>query len=127
MGSTFLIFSVWLGLLFSYWCSFLLGKPASDVFACPSAFSTNCFPPFYRDLLVAWKEVDGSFSERRSSLIFASSSPHHVAAVSCMTSKCVYSFLMSESRGDPHWVEKFLPCTVSFIGPLPGGSYFSLI
>ncbi|XP_067045854.1 uncharacterized protein [Acropora muricata] len=94
---------------FSYWCSVLLGKPASDVFACPSAFSTNFFPPFYRDLLVAWKEVDGSFSERRSSLIFASSSPHHVAAVSCMTSKCVYSFLMSESRGDPHCVEKFLP------------------
>ena len=94
---------------FSYWCSVLLGKPASDVFACPSAFSTNSFPPFYRDLLVAWKEVDGSFSERRSSLIFASSSPRHVAAVSCMTSKCVYSFLMSESRGDPHCVEKFLP------------------
>ena len=69
----------------------------------------NSFPPFYHDLLVAWKEVDGSFSERRSSLIFASSSPHHVAAVSCMTSKCVYSFLMSESRGDPHCVEKFLP------------------
>ena len=53
--------------------------------------------------------MDGSFSERRSSLIFASSSPHHVAAVSCMTSKCVYFFLMSESRGDPHCVEKFLP------------------
>ena len=94
---------------FSYWCSVLLGKPASDVFACPSAFSTNSFPPFYRDLLVAWKEVDGSFSERRSSLIFNSSFPHHVAAVSCVTSKCVYSFLMSESRGDPHCVEKFLP------------------
>ena len=53
--------------------------------------------------------MDGSSSERRSSLIFASSSPHHVAAVSCMTSKCVYSFLMSESRGDPQCVEKFLP------------------
>ena len=94
---------------FSHWCSVLLGKPASDVFACPSAFSTNFFPPFYRDLLVAWKVVDGSFSECRSSLIFASSSPHHVAAVSCMTSKCIYSSLMSESRGDPHCVEKFLP------------------
>ena len=94
---------------FSYWCSVLLGKPASDVFACPSAFSTNFFPPFYRDLLVAWKKVDGFSSERRSSLISASSSPHHVSAVSCMTSQCVYSFLLSESRGDPHCVEKFLP------------------
>ena len=94
---------------FPYWCSVFLGKPASDVLACPSLFSTNSFPPFYRDFLVAWKEVDGSFFERRSSLIFASSSPHHVSAVSCKTSKCIYSFLISESRGDPDRVEKFLP------------------
>ena len=59
MGSTFLISpSGWVSFS-SYWCSVLLGKPASDVFACPSVFSTNSFPPFYRDLLVAWKEVDG--------------------------------------------------------------------
>ena len=94
---------------FSYWCSVLLGKTASDVLACPSAFSTGSFPPFYRALLAAWQEVDGSFSERRSSLIFAPLSPHHVCAVSCMTAKCVYSFLVSENRGDPHCVEKFLP------------------
>ena len=35
---------------FSYWCSVLLGKPVSDVFACRSVCSTNYFPPFYRDL-----------------------------------------------------------------------------
>ena len=53
--------------------------------------------------------MDGSFSERRSSLVFASSSPHDVGAVSRMTAKCVYSFMMSESRGDPHCVKTFLP------------------
>ena len=112
---------------FSYWCSVLLGKTASDVLACPSAFSTGSFPPFYRALLAAWQEVDGSFSERRSSLIFAPLSPHHVCAVCCMTAKCVYSFLVSENRGDPTVLRSFSPCTVSFIGPLPGDSYFSLI
>ena len=95
---------------FSYWCSVLLRKTASDVLAGPYAFSTNSFPPFYRASLAAWKEVDSSFSERRSSLlIFASSSPHHVGAVSSMTAKCVCSLLLSESRGDPHCVETFLP------------------
>ena len=31
---------------FSYWCSVLLGKTASDVLAGPSAFSTNSFASF---------------------------------------------------------------------------------
>ena len=39
----------------------VLKKTASDVLVCPSAFSTGSFPPFYRALLAAWQEMDGSF------------------------------------------------------------------
>ena len=105
---------------FSYWCSVLLRKTASDVLACPSAFSTNSFPPFHRALLAPWQKVGSSSSERRSSLIFSSSSLRHV--VSCMTAKCLYNFFMSESRGDPLCVEKFLPLYGVLFWPTPANS-----
>ena len=102
---------------FSFWCDSRFGVPALDVLSRPEAFSSKSLPPFYSALLSAWRLVGGSFSRRRSSLVIASLSPHHVAAVSSISANSVYLFLLSEDRPIPHCVDKFFPLYGSLYWP----------
>lgn len=94
---------------FSFWCSSYYDASPLEVFTDPSVFPTRVLPPFYSSLLLAWREVGGSFSDRRASLVFASLSPHHVADVKTMTARSAYLFLLFEHLSEPHCVEKFFP------------------
>ena len=79
------------------------------VLANPSAYYSGLLPPFYRALLSAWREVEGSYSQRCSSFVVGSLSPFHCCPVTEASAKHVYQFLLSESRSPPHCVEKFRP------------------
>lgn len=78
------------------------------MFSRPFAFSPRALPPFYQSLLLAWRAVDGSFSQSRAALVMASSDPHLVALTSSMTAKSAYLYLLSVNFVPPH-CEKFLP------------------
>ncbi|XP_068704186.1 uncharacterized protein [Montipora foliosa] len=97
----------WVSFL-SFWCSSRFCASVLHVLSRPDAFSPKSFPPFYCALLSAWRLVDGSFS-RRSSLVIASLSPHHVTPVSSISCKSTYLFLLFEDRPTPHCVDKFFP------------------
>lgn len=93
----------------SYWFRSLFDASCLDVFSRPFSFDPRVLPPFYRSLLLAWRAVDGGFSVSRSSLIMASSSPHHLVVAPNMSAKFCYLYLLSENLSSPHCVEKFLP------------------
>ena len=94
---------------FSYWVSVHFHTTIDAVLANPSAFHSGLLAPFYRALLSAWREVEGSYSQSCSSLVVASPSPHHCCPVAEASAKHVYQFLLSENRSPPHCVDKFRP------------------
>lgn len=61
-----------------------------------------------------WHALDGSFSQRHSTLVMASSDPHHFALVPSMSAKSAYLYLVSEIYTPLHCEAKFLPV----FGPL---------
>ena len=67
----------------------------------PSAYYSGLLPPFYRALLSAWREVEGSYSQRCSSFVVGSLSPYHCCPLTEASAKHVYQFLLSESRSPP--------------------------
>ena len=93
----------------SYWFHSLFDASCLDVFSRPFSFDPRVLPPFYRSLLLAWRAVDGGFSVSRSSLIMASSSPHHLMVAPNMSAKLCYLYLLSQNLSSPHCVKKFLP------------------
>lgn len=109
VGPILRFFSVLLGL------SFLTGVHAFlmslHFMFCPnpSLFRPGSLLLFYSGLLLAWREIEGSFSERHSSLVMGSLSPFHVTPVSSMSAKSCYQFLLSEHRSTPHCEDKFRP------------------
>ena len=94
---------------FSYWCWYYFDVSALEVLSSPSDFYAKALPPFYSVVLSAWREIEGSYCERRSSLVMASLSPHHFVVASSMSANSCYLFLLSESRSSPHCIEKFRP------------------
>lgn len=100
--------SSWTSFL-SYWCSYHFNVSVQDVLASPCSFSFKALSPFYSALLIAWKEIGGSYCQRRSSLVIASQSPYHTTSASVISAKFCYQFLLSERRPLPHCVEKFRP------------------
>ena len=87
--------------LFSYWVSVQFHAIIDVVLTNPFAFHSGLLPLFYRALLSAWREVEGSYSQRRSSFVIASLSRHHCCPVAEASAKHVYQFLVSESRSPP--------------------------
>ena len=98
----------------SFWFKTRLVASPLEVFSDPSSFALSLLPPFYKSLLIAWQELDGSFSVSRRSLVFGSLCPHFCSSVSCMTTKSCYHYLLSEHVVRPHCVFKF----ASTFGPL---------
>ena len=92
-----------------FWFFTVFNSSPVEVFSRPFAFSPRALPPFYQSLLLAWRAVDGSFSQSRAALVMASSDPHQFALASAMTAKSAYLYLLSANFVPPHCEEKFLP------------------
>jgi len=96
--------------IFSFWFSNQFLATIDAVLANPSAYYSGLLPPFYRALLSAWWEVEGSYSQRCSSFVVGSLSPYHCCPVNEASAKHVYQFLLSESRSLPtNCVENLRP------------------
>ena len=52
-----------------------LSASAMDVFSAPSSFRPGDVPPFYKSLVLAWREPGSAFSAHRSSLVFGAADP----------------------------------------------------
>ena len=87
--------------IFSFWFSNQFHATIDAVLANPSAYYSGLLLPFYRALLSAWREVEGSYSQRCPSLVVGSLSPYHCCPVTGASAKHVYQFLLSESHSPP--------------------------
>ena len=94
-------------LFFRLHCHACFGQSPWDVLSGPAPFDPGGLPPFYRDLLLAWKAVDGAFSAAKTALVIGVSSGLVSAPVSGVSTKSVYTYLLSEHCSDPHCVAKF--------------------
>ena len=98
----------WISFL-TFWCRVHFNASPLEVFSNPFSFSPRALPPFYHSLLLAWRNLGGSFSSSRNSLVYGSSSCHASSAVSNMSTKICYLYLLSENISPPHCVTKFAP------------------
>ena len=101
----------------SYWCRSYYDVTPLEFFSHPAIFPSQVLPPFYSSLLAAWREVGGSFSVRRASLVMASLSPHHFAEVETITAKSAYLYLLFEHLSAPHCEVKCFPVYGSLYWP----------
>lgn len=92
---------------FEYHTRVCFGSSLLDVLSRPSMFDPGGLPPFYRNLLLAWKAVDGGFSVVRACLTIGLSTGLVVTPVSHISTRSVYSFLLSVHLCDPHCVTNF--------------------
>ena len=67
--------------IFSFWFSNQFHATIDAVLPNPSAYYSGLLPPFYRALLSAWREVEGSYSQRCSSFVVGSLSPYRCCPV----------------------------------------------
>ena len=108
----------------SFWIDLCLSASAVDVFSAPSSFRPGDVPPFYKSLVLAWRELGGAFSAPRSSLVLGAADPHFCVPVCSMMTKSCYLSLLSETLSDPHCVEKFAPTFGPLYWPTTWGSLF---
>ena len=76
--------------IFSFWFSNQSHATIDAVLPNPSAYYSGHLPPCYRVLLSAWREVEGSYSQRCSSFVVGSLSPYHCCPVTEASAKHVY-------------------------------------
>ena len=62
-------------LFMSIWFDLCSSATPHDVFAAPLSFRLGDLPPFYKSVVVTWRELGGAFSTSRSSLVFGSADP----------------------------------------------------
>ena len=98
----------------SFWFDLCLNATHCDVFAAPYSFRLGDLTPFYKSVVVAWRELGGPFSASCSSLVVGSADPLFCVPVSSMTTRSCYLYLFSERIAEPPCVEKFAPS----LGPL---------
>ena len=98
----------WVHFLYFYFWD-CLGASPLDVLSRPSDFTLRSLPPFYRSFLSAWRAVDGGFSVSHGSFAIGCSSGLSISSVSTISTKSVYTFLLSENLSTPHCVVKFDP------------------
>lgn len=88
MGSSFCIFSVFLGFFYGS----LLAAPPHAVFSALGALTDDFLPPFYRSLLLAWRACKGSFHVSTLGI----GSGIEFCPVLSMTTRSAYLLLLSE-------------------------------
>ena len=95
--------------LFYYYCWHRFGCSPLDVLSCPSSFDLSLLPPFYNSLLAAGQKVNRDFSNRSDTLVICASGGLFQQDVSSVSTKLVYSYLLSGAHVTPHCVAKFFP------------------
>ena len=112
---------------FYYYCWHRFGCSPLDVLSHPSSLDLSLLPPFYNSLLAAWQKVNGGFSNRSGTLVICTSGGLFQQDLSLVSTKLVYSYLLSAAHVTPHCVEKFVPQFGLCIGLVLGGNSFSSI
>ena len=92
---------------FEYHTGGFLSSSPLDALSRPSVFDPGDLLPFYHDLVLAWKAVEGGFSDARASLVVGLSTGLVLTPAAQISTKFVYSLLLSEHLADPHCVTKF--------------------
>ena len=98
----------WVHFLYFYFWG-CLGASPSDVLSRPSDFTLGSLPPFYRSFLSAWRAVNGGFSVSHGSFAIGCSSGLSISPVSTISTKSVYTFLLSENLSTSQCVVNFAP------------------
>ena len=93
----------------SFWFSSRLKVSPVTAFSNPGLFDHTLLPPFYSSLLSAWCALQGSFSSRFSSLVFAAGDPLAISPVANLSTRGAYQFLLAVNYAVPHCVVKFRP------------------
>ena len=62
-------------LFMSFWFDLCLSAYPMAVFSAPFSFRPVDLPPFYKSLVLAWRELGGAFSASCSSLVFGAADP----------------------------------------------------
>lgn len=96
--------NTWVSLM-TFWYFNRFGACPLQVFSSPLLFDPSLLPPFYRSLLLAWREAGGHFVPSSNSLAIGSPG----TPVNSLTCKFVYQYILSLNVHSPHCVEKFLP------------------
>ena len=97
------------GALFYFYCSHCFGCSPLDVLSRPSSLDLSLLPLFYMSLLASWQKVNGSFSNRSDTLVIYASGCLFQQDVLTVSTKLVYSHLLSSTHVTPHCVAKFFP------------------
>ena len=109
---------------FYYYCWHRFGCSPLDVLSRPSSLDLSLLPPFYNSLLAAWQKVNEGFSNRSGTLVICTSGGLFQQDVSSVSTKLVYSYLLSAAEVTPHC--SFLSLALC-IGLVPGDNSFSSI
>ena len=103
--------------IFSFCFSNQFHATIDAVLANPWAYYSGLLPPFYHALLSAWREVEGSYSQRCSSFVVGSLSPYHCCSVTEASAKHGYQLLISESRSPPTVLRNSALSMGNYTGP----------
>ena len=98
--------SAWASFISHFFGTALAASPL-QVFSWPHLRDLNGLPEFYKSLVLAWRALDGGFSEQSSSLVLASQTPATAVSVAAMSFKLCYNVLVGNSWSSPHCVAKF--------------------
>ena len=88
-----------------YWFSTVFAVPPQMVFSYPFFFAPDSLPPFYRELVFAWRACNGSFTSGSLGI----GAGIDFCNVCSVTTKSVYLYLLSERFVSPHCEVKFYP------------------
>ena len=75
----------------------------------PSSLDLSLLPLFCNSLPTAWQKVNGGFSNRSDTLVICASGGLFQQDVSSVSTKLMYSYLLSAAHVTPHYVAKFFP------------------
>ena len=96
----------WVSLM-TYWFFDRFGIGPLRVLSQPFAFSPNRLPPFYADLLLAWRALNGTDSP--GGLVVRSPRDNIQLQALSFSCKSCYQLLLSINPCTPHCIEKFRP------------------
>ena len=96
-----------------HWFSAVFAVPPQMVFSYPFFFSPDSLPPFYRELVLAWRACNGSFASGSLGIGVGID----FCSVYSVSTKSAYLYLLSERFVRPHCEVKFYPVFGSLYWP----------
>ena len=94
---------------FYYYCWRRFGCSLLVVLSRASSLYLSVLPPFYNSVFAAWQKMNGGFSNRSDTLAICASGGLFQQDASSVSTKLLYSYLLSAAHLTPHCVAKFFP------------------